>query len=380
MLSKKHFQYLKFIILIIFYLNEFLVLKNKRTNKSINEINSLEYYKNICEKGILLKSEKFKRVENPKISIISAIYNRGKYILRFLRSVQNQFFNDIEIILVDDFSKDNTVEIIKNLQKFDERIILIKNNENKGTLISRNEGVLKSKGEYLIFPDPDDLLSIDALKFCYFKAKEENYDIIRFNLYYGNKKDILKVVNRIKTNKIFQPQLSFYNFYSEGYLEQTDYIISNKCIKRELFIKSINFINNYYLIQNMIIYEDGLINFMLYKFAKSLYHSKKISYYYIQNNQSITVNLKKDMKKTIKNCYLYLKFIFENTKNNKFEKTIAFCIFKNVNLEISDIKNYKSITDNFNFYYNILNLYFKSKFLPFSIKKKIIEILKIIKK
>jgi glycosyltransferase involved in cell wall biosynthesis len=53
-----------------------------------------------------------------------------------LRSVQNQFFNDIEFIFVDDFSKDNTTEIIKNLQKFDERIILIKNNRNKGTLIS----------------------------------------------------------------------------------------------------------------------------------------------------------------------------------------------------------------------------------------------------
>ena len=49
MLSKKHFQYLKFIILIIFYLNEFLVLENKRTNNSINEINSLEYYKNIIK-------------------------------------------------------------------------------------------------------------------------------------------------------------------------------------------------------------------------------------------------------------------------------------------------------------------------------------------
>lgn len=379
MFPNKLFQYVKYIILIIFYLIEFSVLKNIRTNIIINEINNLEYYKNICEKGILLTSEKFKRVEKPKISIISSIYNRGKFILRFLRSIQNQIFNDIEIILVDDFSKDNTVKIIKNLQKFDERIILIRNNGNKGTLISRNEAVLKSKGEYLIFPDPDDLLSIDSLQFCYFKAKKENYDIIRFNLYTGNKNHILKFVNKITINQIFQPQLSFYNFYSKGYLEQTDFIISNKCIKRELFIKSINFINNYYLIQNMIIYEDGLINFMLYKFAKSLYHSKKISYYYIQNNQSITVNLKKDMEKTIKNCYLYLKFIFENTKNNKFEKKIAFCVFKNVNLEISDIKNYKMISDNFNFYYNIINLYFKSKFIPLSIKKTIIKILKIIK-
>ena len=85
--------------------------------------------------------------EIPKISIISPIYNRGKYILRFLRSIQNQYFDNIEIIFVDDFSSDNSVELIKNYQFEDERIILIEHNKNKGTLISRNDGALISKGE-----------------------------------------------------------------------------------------------------------------------------------------------------------------------------------------------------------------------------------------
>lgn len=147
----------------------------------------------------------------------------------------------------------------------------------------------------------------------------------------------------MEKNAIFQPQLLFYSFYSKGYLEQTNFTISNKFIKRDIYIKSINSIKNYHLIQNMIIYEDGLINFMLYKFANSLYYSKKISYYYIQNNQSITVNLKNDMEKTIKNCYLYLKFIFERTKNNKFEKEKASCAFKHENLVISKDKNYELI-------------------------------------
>lgn len=118
------------------------------------------------------------------------------------------------------------------------------------------------------------MLSIDILKYCYDKSKKNNYEIVRFNLYNGEKKQTLDIVNRIKINKIYQPLLSFYNFYSKGYLEQTDFIISNKLIKRNLYIKSINSIPNYYLNQNMIIYEDGLINFMLHKFAKSLYHSK----------------------------------------------------------------------------------------------------------
>ena len=61
--------------------------------------------------------------EIPKISIISPIYNREKYILTFLRSIQNQFFDNIEIIFVDDFSSDNSVKSIENYQIEDERII-----------------------------------------------------------------------------------------------------------------------------------------------------------------------------------------------------------------------------------------------------------------
>jgi len=92
-------------------------------------------------------------VENPKISLISAVYNSEKYILRFLRSIQNQIFADIEIIFIDDYSNDNSTFIIEKYKKGDERIILIKNKKNKGTFFSRNIGTLKAKGEFLIFPD-----------------------------------------------------------------------------------------------------------------------------------------------------------------------------------------------------------------------------------
>ena len=84
-----------------------------------------------------------------------------------MRSIQNQFFDDIEIIFVDDYSKDNSIRKIENCQNEDERIILLKNKNNKGTLISRNIGALKAKGEFLIFPDSDDILSQNILSMCY---------------------------------------------------------------------------------------------------------------------------------------------------------------------------------------------------------------------
>ena len=91
--------------------------------------------------NILLNKKKFIKSSNPKNSVVSAVYNRENYILRFVRSIQNQFFDDIEIIFVDDFSKDNSIGAITKIQKEDERIILLKLKAHKGTLIARNIGV-----------------------------------------------------------------------------------------------------------------------------------------------------------------------------------------------------------------------------------------------
>jgi glycosyltransferase involved in cell wall biosynthesis len=150
--------------------------------KQIKDLNNLKEYYNLNNNGTLINKQKLKRCKKPKISIICSIYNGEKYVLRFLRSIQNQFFDDIEIIFVDDHSIDNTTKVIEELQKYDERIILIKLKRNKGTLIARNIGVLKSKGEFIIIPDGDDILSQNILKICYYVAKTYNYDLIRFNM------------------------------------------------------------------------------------------------------------------------------------------------------------------------------------------------------
>ena len=126
------------------------------------------------------KIKNFEIKQNPKISIISPIFNRKKFLMRFLKSLQYQNFKDIEIILVDDFSNDNSTKLIKEFQKKDKRIVLIKNRKNKGTFISRNIGVLFSKGKYVNIPDPDDILSKDILNTCYKLAERFNYDIIRY--------------------------------------------------------------------------------------------------------------------------------------------------------------------------------------------------------
>ena len=109
-------------------------------------------------KGELLIRPNKENILNPKISIIISVYNKEKYILRILRSIQNQNFESTEIIFTDDSSEDNSIKLIEKYQIEDPRIKLIKHDKNVGTLINRNDGAISAKGEYLLFIDCDDLL------------------------------------------------------------------------------------------------------------------------------------------------------------------------------------------------------------------------------
>ena len=266
-------------------------------------------------------------------------------------------------MIIDDFSSDNSVEQIEKYQIEDERIILIKHNENKGTLISRNDGALFSKGEYLIFPDPDDILTQDILNICYEYSKKNNYEIIRYNLFDKRENEIFynSIVNKLNSKKIEQPELFYYLFYGIGKLCQIDFNLSNKFIKREAFIRALNKINPFYLRQYMNNFEDGIMNFILYKTSKTYYFLKNIGYYYIRNNQSITINKNINYNNQIKYIFLYLKFVFETTKNNKIEKKIANLVLRWLFKLIKEI--IKSITKDIKFCLDVINIYSNCKYI-----------------
>ena len=96
--------------------------------------------------------------KNKKISVVIPIFNCQDSILFVIRSIQNQNMFEIEIILVNDHSSDDSLKIIRNIQKEDNRIIIINNKKNKGTFYSRSIGVLESKGEYIFPLDNDDMV------------------------------------------------------------------------------------------------------------------------------------------------------------------------------------------------------------------------------
>ena len=330
----------------------------------------LEEYLRICNTTYLIKNKSFKKSRNPKFSIITPILNKCLTLPRYIRSIQYQTFKNIEIIFIDDNSTDDSTKIIEKMQKEDERIILLKNKQRKGTLITKNIGVYKSKGEFLLFVDPDDIISENILNYFDIITKKYDYDLIRYNLYIGNYDvNLPYIVYFLKSKPLYKPNIFFHLFFGFGKLFQLDFYITNKLIKRKLFIRALYSINKYYLKQFMIDCEDGLVNFMLHKLSESLYFTRKIGYYYIISKESIT-HASADFKKRLKSNFLYFRYIIQSTKNNNIEKKIANYVFTSIYNRHNDIiiNLLMHLRRDFKFYLETINLFIHNEFIPLSTK------------
>ena len=98
-----------------------------------------------------------------KVTIIVPIYNMEKYLVDCLKSILNQSYRELEIILVDDGSTDNSKEIIEEYKKADARIISVYQ-KNMGAPAARNFGIDMANGEYIMFFDSDDVLEKDGIQ------------------------------------------------------------------------------------------------------------------------------------------------------------------------------------------------------------------------
>ena len=166
---------------------------------------SNETYFNLCKYKTLLDQKKYKRNLKPKISVIIPLYNKNKFSIFIpLRSIQNQSLKDVEIIFVDDGSSKEVLDQIMEEMKNDNRIILLIHKENKGTLMTRVDGVRYASGEYILNLDQDDLFT-DNLFFekIFIKAKELNVDILQFStMAYNDKSKIDRMEIKMPANKI----------------------------------------------------------------------------------------------------------------------------------------------------------------------------------
>ena len=120
--------------------------------------------------------------EQPEISIIVPVYNVEKYLRQCLDSLSAQTLHNIEILCVNDGSKDGSLAILEEYAARDERIRVIDKKENEGLLLARKSGVLEARGRYIIFVDSDDELAHDACEVMAREMEKDPTDIIQFNI------------------------------------------------------------------------------------------------------------------------------------------------------------------------------------------------------
>lgn len=121
-----------------------------------------------------------KQISKPRVSVIIPVYNTEAYVEEAIRSIMNQTLRDIEIIIIDDGSTDNSLTVIKKLAMEDSRITYY-SQANQGQSVARNVGIEKAKGEYIYFMDSDDVLEEEAFASCVQITAREKLDFVLFN-------------------------------------------------------------------------------------------------------------------------------------------------------------------------------------------------------
>ena len=150
-------------------------------NNFASELNETEKYISKLKNGLIEKINYDKEINKPIISILVSVYNKENYLNNFLLSIQNQLFEEYELIIVDDFSNDRSIQIIQNFEKIDKRIKFIRNQKNYGSLYARYIGAIHAKGKYFIFFDSDDIVLKKILFKLYKFIQIHNIDIIEFH-------------------------------------------------------------------------------------------------------------------------------------------------------------------------------------------------------
>ena len=291
-----------------------------------------------------------------KVSVIIPVYNVEEYLPKCLDSIINQSLKDIEIILVNDGSPDNSQNIIEEYKKKDKRIIsIIKENGGQGS--ARNLGLTKAKGEYIAYVDSDDYIEPDMLLEMYNKAKDQDLDIVICgykNIYKDREEELLISKNLLtdtladKKSKIFNTISPWSKIYKRDFLLKSKVLFEEDRVWYEDFAYSVKLLsstskigivnkplydylirenstmNNTKILKNLdiLLAVDDIISYMKKKKIYKKYYSE-VEYMAIENILISTITRiirvkgnNKTKKEVINKLIKYMNDNFKDYKNN----------------------------------------------------------------
>ena len=254
-------------------------------------------------------------MEKEKISVLVPVYNSEKYIGKCIESVLNQTYKNIELIIVNDGSKDKSYEIIEEYKNKDNRIKAI-STENRGVSFARNTALDNATGNFLSFVDSDDYIDEDYLETLYNVLKKENADISMCNckLVEENNKTYIKTFG-ISNMQIMNGEEAVENLFYYNYMRHSPW---GKLYKKEIF--------EGYRYKTEGQYEDLELTYKLFLKAKKLVYVPECKYNYLLRTGSIVHS--KIKKSNIEAILTYTEQILEDIKTNhkNIEKSAEFLV------------------------------------------------------
>ena len=375
----KIFKYKNFILMtLILLLSLFYYIPMTELYSDYEKIKN--FVKDNLEGKLYNSISLFKKSENPLISIVISTFNGEIYLKPAVRSIQNQDFFNLEIIIVDDGSVDNSVKVVEELMKEDPRIILIKNGINRGTLYTKTRGVLNAKGKYVMTLDHDNLYTYNnVFSTLYNESEKYNLDLLGFasvetTLDIRNSKKV--IFYNYKNSQIIKQPIIKTLFIAMNYRFHSSTSLCLYFIKKELYFKVIKQLGEEIINRNIDAHDDTIITFLLARNALNLKHLKKIFYFILiwpkEYYSSLTLqrNVKKREREK-KNCYSYLTFaevLILYTENDKRDKKIAEFNFLRYFIRNEKCQNQTDIIDDT---IRISNLYLKDKYINLKSKEEI---------
>lgn len=260
------------------------------------------------------------------ISIIVPVYNAEKYIRETIDSILNQDYRDFELILINDGSKDRSLEICKEYEQNHSQIHVI-NQKNSGVSAARNRGLSEAKGEYIAFADADDLLEMDMLSVLYKCAKEYNADVVSCGAGLVEDGKIIKEEFGTNTLKVYDTYEAL-KFFLIG--NQVNIGVWTKLFKKEL-VDDIKFL------------EDKKINEDKYFIFEALMKANKFvvhdvtKYLYCKREESATMRA------------------FDARWFDSLD--LADLIVERINLEKADLAKYATVNQIKSYYWLLLKMY-----------------------
>ena len=310
---------------------------------------------------------------NIKLSVIVPVYNVDKYLERCLNSLVNQTLKEIEIIIVNDGSTDNSQKICEEYARKYSQVKLI-NKNNEGVSKARNIALKEVKGEYLTFIDSDDWIEKDAYEIMYNEAKKKNADIVQCTFREVMEDGTIYVLNKFNQNKEYIGE----DILREFLLGNINAVVWDKIYKTSIWID-----NNIVFPEDLKLVEDQLPTCQVLYNSEKYIVLKDVLYNYYRRLDSCTISnfsaKNMDMITSMQSIKEFLKekrmsHYIENEYIVRYVNTVTtFTINKYISNKNHKSKKLKQafITDfrlNTRYYYKKNFISFKKKIQIFLIK------------